>query len=149
MLTKISGYGPVKSAGGTKRTSASSGVKSFSELLEMSGSDEPLAVAQPGDVAATAAVSNMLLLQEITEEELRRRKLALQGNNMLYSLEKLRQQLLAGVIPGATLVDLRRQLSVQKQSVADPRLTELIEDIELRVAVELAKLEMANAKAAE
>jgi hypothetical protein len=41
------------------------------------------------------------------------------------------------------LQDLSRHLSVQRQHLNDPRLMEVMDDIELRVAVELAKLENA------
>ena len=60
------------------------------------------------------------------------------------ALEDIRRDLLAGGIPMHRLTELKRQISVQKQFVSDPRLNELIEDIELRAAVELAKLEMAG-----
>lgn len=143
MLNKITGYGSVKSAGSVKRRSSVAGVKSFSELMESAAADEAAAVTQLSDVAATAAVNNMLSLQEVSEEDARRKKLAQQGNNMLESLEKLRKQLLTGAVPTHTLQELSRQLSVKKQSVSDPALTALIDDIELRVAVELAKLEKA------
>lgn len=149
MLNKITGYSPIKSGSGVKKTTHASGVKSFAELLDVGGSEEPAGISSLSDIAATSAVGNMLALQEITEEDLRRKKLTQQGSNMLETLEKLRQQLLIGAIPLHTLVDLKRQLSIHKQGVTDPRLTAIIEDIELRVAVELAKLEMAVLKPIE
>lgn len=143
MVSKISGYGQVKSTGGVQRRSGVSAVKPFSEILAAASTDDAAAIGDVSDIAAASAVGTMLALQEISEEEVRRRKLAQQGKNMLDELENLRRDLLIGAIPGERLQGLARQLSVQKQSVADPRLAALIDDIELRVAVELAKLEMA------
>ena len=139
---KISGSEPIKPAGGTKRTSSSSsagGVR-FADLL--AGAQEASA-PHVSDVGATAAVSNLLAMQEITEEEVRRKKLLQQGRNIVDVLENLRHQLLIGAVPMHTLRDLARNLAIQKQQVTDPKLMELMADIELRAAVELAKLEMA------
>lgn len=144
MLGKITGYGSVKSASNVKRRGNVSSAKSFSELLAATGAEETAAVSSLNDVAAASAINNMLSLQEISGEDVRRRKLAQQGKNMLDELENLRRDLLIGAIPGERLQGLARQLSIQKQQVADPRLAALIDDIELRVAVELAKLEMAS-----
>lgn len=143
MVSKISGYGSVKQAGGVRRRSGAAPVRPFSELLATAGTDETAAVADISDIAATSAVGTMLALQEISEEDVRRRKLAQQGKNMLDELENLRRDLLIGVIHGERLHGLARQLSLQKQVVTDPKLAALIDDIELRVAVELAKLERA------
>ena len=92
---------------------------------------------------AAAALTNLLALQEISEEDIRRKKIIQRGNNLLDSLEKLRNQLLMGTLSPQLLLDLTRQISMQKQTDADPRINDLIEEIELRAAVELAKLEKA------
>lgn len=139
---KINETGYAKPAGGVKKRGSVTSVGGFSDLLDVGGSDAPGAPSL-SDVSATAALNNLLALQEISEEDIQRRKLQQQGNNMLDSLENLRSQLLSGVVPLATLQDLDRQLFIQKQFVSDPRLNEIIADIELRVAVERAKLQAA------
>jgi hypothetical protein len=146
MLNKITGYGPVKSTGTTKKTSGTAASSVFASLLGVSDSEETAPAAQLSDVSATAAIGNMLALQEISEEDVKRRKLVQQGKNMLDILENLRRQLLVGSIPAHTLVEMERQLSVHRQEVTDPKLTEVMDDIELRLAVELAKLENAFSK---
>lgn len=77
---------------------------------------------------------------------MQKKKMLQRGSNLLDSLESLRQQLLMGVVSPSLLTDLNRQLSVQKQNISDPQLLALIEDIELRAAVELAKLQIAQSK---
>lgn len=139
MLEKITGYAPVKSAGSTKKANRSGSVGAFADLLGLSDDAEP--VSQLGDVAPTAPLGGMLALQEISDEELGRKQLIKQGNSMLDALEELRRRLLMGTIPAHTLHDLAHQLSIRRQQVADPQLMALMDDIELRVAVELAKLE--------
>jgi len=143
MLNKITGYAPVKSTGSAKKTGKSAASSAFASLLGLSETDEAAPTTQLSDVAATAAVGNMLALQEISEDDVKRRKLVQQGKNMLEELENLRRQLLMGKIPGSMLQTLARQLSIQRQQVADQKLMDILDDIELRVAVELAKLESA------
>lgn len=144
MLNKVGKYGSVKGTGGVKRKGGTAAAGAFSELLALSSAGETAAAGALSDVAATAAVNNMLALQEISDEDVRRHKLVQQGRHMLDSLEELRHKLLIGAVPAATLQALERQMSIQKQSVTDPKLTALIEEIEIRVAVELAKLERAR-----
>jgi len=139
---KITGYGSITGAGPAKKRGEVSQAGNFSDLLAASGTEESTAVSATGDVAA-AALSNLLALQEISEEDIQRRKLMQQGKNLVDVLERLRQQLLIGTLPRHLLQDLSRQLSLHKQKTPDPELNALIEDIELRAAVELAKLEMA------
>jgi hypothetical protein len=142
---KISDLGSIKSVGTTRKSDKSSSVGSaFSDLLA-DGTEETAPAMAASDISATAALSQLLALQEISEEEVQRKKMLQKGHNLLDSLEKLRRQLLMGEIPGHMLVDIGRQLSIQKQNVSDPALMALIDDIELRAAVEQAKLEMAAA----
>ena len=142
---KISGYDPLKPASGTvKRSSTSAaGSSSFADLLSLSDAQDAPPPTHVSDIVSTNALNNLLALQEISEEEVRRKKLVQQGNNTLDALERLRNQLLMGGIPMDVLRDLKRNLELQKQTVTDPALMALITDIELRAAVELAKLEMA------
>ncbi len=142
-ITKVSGYGSIGGAGAIKKRGEASPAGNFADLLAASGAEESGAVSATGDVAA-AALSNLLALQEISEEDIQRRKLVQQGKTMLEVLENLRRQLLIGTLPPHLLQDLNRQLSLHRQKTADPQLNALIEDIELRAAVELAKLEMAT-----
>ena len=58
---------------------------------------------------------------------------------MLDSLEELRMALLSDEIPHYLLTNIEKQMNSLKHSVNNPELREVIEDIELRAAVELAK----------
>lgn len=58
----------------------------------------------------------------------------------LEQLDDLRHALLIGALPLIQLERLARNLAVRRGDVADPRLAEVVGEIELRAAVELAKL---------
>jgi hypothetical protein len=142
---KISGFEPIKQTGKAEKRGSTSSVSGggFAALLGLSDAQEAAPVSHAGDVAATAALNNLLALQEISEEEVKRKKLLQQGKNTLDALEALRQQLLIGSLPMQVLRDISRNIAIEKQVVTDPHLMALMADIELRAAVELAKLEVA------
>lgn len=62
------------------------------------------------------------------------------GNEMLDRLEQLRVAILTGSISKDGLQDMARRLRERTTHSDDPQLDELIDDIELRVEVEIAKL---------
>lgn len=139
---KISEFGTVVSLGGPKRRgNVASGA--FVDLLSTGASESAGQPAAMNDVASAASLGNLLTLQEIPQEEFQRSKLLGRGKNLLDALERLRGQLLHGRLSPQIMRDLTRQLAEQRQTVMDPALGELMEEIELRAAVELAKLEMA------
>jgi hypothetical protein len=140
---KISGFDPIKSTGGAKRTGSVARSGTFSDLLALAEAADTAQAAPVSDATAVNALNNLLALQEISEEDIQRKKLVQRGKHMLDVLERLRQQLLTGSLSPALIQDLARQLSIQKQLVSDPGLLAVIDDIELRAAVELAKLEVA------
>lgn len=143
---KVNGYGNIKPGSSVRKRGSTSGTSdSFSDLLEAAKSESALPTQAIEGASATAPLGGLLALQEISEEERKRQQAVKQGNNMLDSLETLRQRLLIGEIPAHMLSELSERLGRQKEQVADPQLMLIIEDIELRVAVELAKLEMSFA----
>jgi len=141
----VPGLNSIKNTTATTKRRGVSASDGFADLLSAAEAGDTHAPPATSDVAATAALNQLLALQEISEEDIQRKKLVQRGSNLLDSLERLRGQLLVGTLGPEVLLDLGRQLAIEKQSVTDPALSSLIEDIELRAAVELAKLQMAVA----
>lgn len=148
-VMKVTGYGTIKPTTNLRRRDGTSGVGAFSDFLSAAQTESSSATSEVSDIATAGAVGSLLALQEISEEERRRERLVKHGKTMLDALENLRLRLLIGDIPSHMLSELSQTLAEQKTEVSDPNLMALIEDIELRVAVELAKLEMAFAARAE
>jgi hypothetical protein len=87
-------------------------------------------------------VSSVLALQgtpDSTERRARQRALE-RGETMLDKLEEIRLGLLLGTIPQSRLEQLAHLVRAQRELVNDPKLTAILDEIELRAAVELAKL---------
>lgn len=102
--------------------------------------DEPAARVSLTAAAALSAVEGLLSLQEIDDGPGGRRRAFRRGQSLLDALDEIRHALLAGVLPRERIAALAR-LSAETAAVSDdPRLQEIIAEIELRAAVELAKL---------
>ena len=142
---KVDGFGNIKNSAPVKKRTGVSGTSSFADVLSAAEASETQQAGGISDIAAASALSGMLALQEISEDDVQKRKLIQQGNNLLDTLEDLRRQLLMGTLPLSTLRGLERELAIQRMTTSDPRLNAIIDDIEIRAAVELAKIEMAIA----
>lgn len=103
---------------------------------------EETAQAQAPAAAATlAGLDAVLTLQGAADTpQERRRRQAKRGNDLLDGLDRLKAALLSGRVPVGELSSIAGRLSEQSSFSGDPRLDGLIADIELRAAVELAKL---------
>jgi hypothetical protein len=74
-----------------------------------------------------------------TERQARRRAVQ-RGDAMLDDLDEIRLGLLLGAIPRARLEQLAQLVRARREQVDDPKLMAILDEIELRAAVELAKL---------
>lgn len=131
---------PSEKAGKKKPSSSSSGVD-FTGFL--GGADESQETHQ---AQATQEINNFLFLQEVSDEEVQRQKALQQGKTIIQALEQLHRDLLFGDIPEATLHKLESVIAKKREVFTDPRLSQLLDEIELRAAVELAKLQRAKGR---
>jgi hypothetical protein len=88
--------------------------------------------------AAVDSVSNVLALQEVGQATTRARR---RGEDILDRLDEIRHGLLLGSIPRHALERLDQVVRTQIGETNDPRLTEILREIEVRARVELAKIE--------
>ena len=99
------------------------------------------AVSGPGPIAA---VESILTLQGLDDSTSGRSKGLVHGEHLLDMLDELRDGLLCGGIPRATLNRLAVAVSRRHETFADPSLQTVLDEIELRARVELAKLEQVD-----
>jgi hypothetical protein len=102
-------------------------------------------VAGPGPIAALDSILALQGMEDSTEGRSRGLK---HGEQILDMLDQVRDGLLAGGIPRATLNKLANVVSRRHEQFADPRLQSVLDEIELRAHVELAKLEMLEQRTA-
>jgi len=135
---KVDSTTPVRSArlrrSGGKTGASSAG--SFADELT-AGAGEPAATPEAPQVGA---VPGLLALQEVGTASDGRSRGLLRGQDLLDRLEDIRLGLLAGAIAKEDLRALSAAVGAQRAAVDDPRLNEILDEIELRAEVELAKL---------
>jgi Class II flagellar assembly regulator len=115
--------------------------------FSVSGANEARAqvVAAPGPLTA---LDSILTLQGMDDSTDGRSKGLAHGEHLLDMLDQVRDGLLAGGIPRSTLNRLAVAVGRRHETFADPKLQGVLDEIELRAHVELAKLEMMDKRVA-
>lgn len=131
------GTGPIQSS--TVRRTGKSGSSGGTFSAQAAG-EEPTATATQSS-APLAPIDSLLALQEVPDATVGRRRAVRRANDLLDRLNEIRDGFLTGSIPRDRLERLGDQLRMQRERVKDPNLASLIDEIELRCAVELAKLD--------
>lgn len=152
MLTamKVEGPGSTGKLGQAKKAAKTGGAKGtgFSSALRGSdGADEAAEETAPlSGGGALGSVDALLALQGVDAVDApdpngRRRNgaAARRGGDLLDRLDEIRIALLSGSLSMPQLERLQTALQARGEEAADPALRSLVQDIELRVAVELAK----------
>ena len=117
-----------------ERTDAA-GAEKFAEAL---GGEPPPAPAS--SAPSLNPLDALLIAQELPDALAGRRRAVQRGSSLLDRLDELRLGLLSGVLPRERLDELAQLAKTARGTVDDPRLAAVLDAIDLRVAVELAKL---------
>lgn len=128
------GSRPARSAGG------------FS-LPAAGGAAAASAAAATASATGVGDVSALMALQGVEDVLERRRRAIRRGGGLLDRLEELKLALLNGEAGEGTLESMGRALREERPIDADSALNGLLEQIDLRASVELAKAEMRRANA--
>jgi hypothetical protein len=107
--------------------------------------DDAAQAGVAGGVSAGVGVGGVagLLSVQASEDALGApRRAIVRATTLLDRLDELRHGLLMGALSPAQLADLARIVRVSRERITDPGLQAVLDDIDLRAQVELAKLEM-------
>lgn len=140
---KITGSGP--SAGATQRRKVSNGAGhaaggSFAEQVDARAPQ----VNGVAPTAPLAALDGVLAVQEVEDPTAERRRAARHGHSLLDELHELQLGMVDGWVSEATLRRLGGLVDGLRPAAGDSQLGEVLDAIELRAAVELAKLRRGN-----
>jgi hypothetical protein len=109
-------------------------------FAEKIGGRPPATPAAAG-LAPLTSLGAVLAVQAADDPLTGRRRVRERGEQLLDALDEVRMALLDGRLPPAKLAALRQLASAQRGQADDPELQAVLDEIELRTAVELAKLE--------
>lgn len=136
---KIQGSGNLRTVDSKKTDKKSTtGSAAFSSHMKV---DTDVNAQEVNTVQAMGSVDGLLSIQEDAAEEQARQYAMQRGSDLLDQLEALRNSLVNGRLPMDRIEQLMLQVQSRAASVSDPALQSVLKDIELRAAVELAKLE--------
>lgn len=137
---KITGPGPISpTPSRPSRLSRDGKGTAFSQEIP----EETSAAAPSMTGSPVGGIEGILSVQEVPDATQGRSRGLARANDVLERLDEIRHDLLLGAIPKGRLVALRQQVHEMRSSgntLRDPRLSAILEEIDLRASVELAKL---------
>jgi hypothetical protein len=139
---KVTGTGGTGQAAGARgaRPAAAGGFR-LPDVGETSG---PVPTAGVGAMTSVMGVDALLALQDVGGPLERKRRAVNRAGRMLDVLDEVKVALLDGELSGAQLDRLTRAIRDERSRTDDPKLEAVLDEIEVRAAVELAKLEQAR-----
>ncbi len=132
---KIPGTGPVQTTTARRRGQPSQSSGAFADELAADNG-----VKETAPATEVASAGTLLSVQEVGDPLDGRRRAVKRGEDILDRLDELRHGLLIGAFSPVKLDNLLVMIRRQQSSVTDPNLREILAEIEIRAAVELAKL---------
>lgn len=140
---KVSGTGSTSAAsGGARRVDKSAGKPGEFKQALVDALDGPGGTQAADAPTQLAGIDALLLVQAVDDstERQARKQLLRRGEDILDKLEEIRHGLLLGTVPKEKLMDLAQMVRSRREACQDPRLAALLDEIELRAEVEIAKL---------
>ena len=102
----------------------------------------PAGIPPPSPLAALSAV---LAVQQALDGPGEQRRALARGRSLLDELDQIRIGLLEGVWPEASIRHIAELLQASRPALAEAKLEAVLDEIELRAAVELAKRQQVSA----
>ena len=135
---RVSGPGRV---GSTQKSRGSKSASKTGEKFSLpEETTDTVATSNVASSAPIASIDAIMALQGVDDSTSSDQKALNKGKDLLDRLEDIRHGLLIGSIPVERLKQLKQTLASYDVSSADPKLAEIVQEIEVRAAVELAKL---------
>ena len=140
---KVNGPGAAGAAGASRGARPQSAAGGFSPITTSATSEASIT----SYVSGVNSLEALIALQEVGGPLERRRKAMSRAGLILDTLEEMKVDMLDGTISPQSAQKLVRLAREQRSQTDDPRLEGLLDEIETRAAVELAKLEMGRVAA--
>ena len=137
---KVSGTSGPSSAGGARAARPQSAAPGFAPIATPSA-PEAAGVSGTSGVTHVSSLEALIALQDVGGPLERKRRSVGRAGGILDALEKLKLDLLDGALSKNAVEALSRAVHEQRALTDDPGLEDILDEIETRAAVEMAKLE--------
>jgi hypothetical protein len=135
-MFRIDPRGPVQNAQAPSQARPTPPAGAF-QLPVAARADAPV---RSGPVSMAGPLDTLVALQANEGAQERRKRQTKRGQDLLDGLDQLKAALLSGRVSVADLDRIKNLLSARREATDDPRLDDILAHIELRAAVEMAKL---------
>lgn len=122
--------------GKSEKTGEASGA--FGEYMAAGGAKSASAPAASSSIARVDALLAAQAVEDPTERAARKRMQS-RGEGILAELDKLKLALLTGSLTLGHVIDIADVVASHREKISDPGLTSILDDIDLRAQIEIAK----------
>ena len=138
---KVTGPGGIGPSSGARPTRGGGG-EGF-RIITPQGASGPSQASSVSATQGVMGVESLLALQETGGPLERKRRAVGRAGRILDVLDNIKVALLEGDLAAGDLDRLRRAVRDERAATDDPKLEAVLDEIEVRAAVEVAKLEQA------
>ena len=141
---KVTGPAGPSGAAGARPAPPPAAAPGFRPVGAPQAAAGPAGVAAAGSVGHVGSLEALMALQEVGGPLERRRRAVGRAGKLLDALDGLKLELLEGRLSPSSMEALSRAVREQRSMTDDPKLEGILDEIETRASVELAKLEAAR-----
>jgi len=143
MLMKVGGTKGPNSTSKSKGASSSSGDSSVDFRQYVKGG-----ISENSSASATQSIAQLdvlLAVQEVEDptKKAAKKRVVSRGDDILDKMENLRVKMLSGDLTVGHMIDIADVVASHRDKIDDPHLTAIMDEIDLRAQVELAKMRVA------
>lgn len=141
---KVGGSKGPKSTSGTQKSSSASGGDSnvdFSQYIT-GGASQTTPISTTQNIAQLDALLAVQETEDPTQGAAKKR-VQIRADNILEKLDSIRIKMLSGDLTVGHMIDVADVVASHRDKIDDPALTAIIDEIDLRAQVELAKMRYA------
>jgi hypothetical protein len=121
-----------------KSEKAGESSSAFGEYMAAGGAKAPSA---PASTSAIARVDALLAAQAVEDptERAAKQRMRARADGILAELDKIKLALLTGYLTLGHVIDIADVVASHREKIIDPKLSAILDDIDLRAQIEIAK----------
>ncbi|MDP7142904.1 MAG: flagellar assembly protein FliX [Alphaproteobacteria bacterium] len=127
-----------------EKKKVSTGDKTFSDMVS-GGASETSGTSESQSIYNVDALLAVQAAEDPTQKAARKR-MQQRASSILDELESIRMGLLTGTLTVGDIINVADVVASHREKVVDPQLTSLLDEIDLRAQVEIAKVSAALAR---